>query len=73
MLLLMAWIASHKPKLLEEYLRDHLLTWSSHMLEQLEGAAQHSFCRGLAQLTKESLEGIAAEMGIQVEYPRFYR
>lgn len=73
MLLLMAWIASHKPKLLEEYLRDHLLTWSSHMFEQLEGAAQHSFYRGLAQLTKESLEGIAAEMDIQVEYPRFYR
>ena len=43
------------------------------MLEQLEGAAQHSFYRGLAQLTKKSLEGIAAEMGIQVEYPRFYR
>lgn len=43
------------------------------MLEELEGAAQHPFYRGLAQLTKESLEGIATEMGIQVEYPRFYR
>lgn len=73
MLLLMAWIANHRPELLEEYLRDHLLTWSSHMLEELEDAAQHSFYRGLAQLTKASLEGIAAEMGIQVEYPRFYR
>ena len=73
MLLLMAWIAGHKPELLEEYLRDHLLTWSSHMLEELEGAAQHPFYRGLAQLTRESLEGIATEMGIQVEYPRFYR
>lgn len=73
MLLLMAWIADHKPELLEEYLRDHLLTWSSHMLEELEDAARHSLYRGLAQLAKESLEGIAAEMDIQVEYPRFYR
>lgn len=73
MLLLMAWIAGHKPELLEEYLRDHLLTWSSHMLEELEAAAQHSFYRGLAQLARESLEGIAAEMDIRVEYPRFYR
>lgn len=73
MLLLMAWIAGHKPELLEEYLRDYLLTWSSHMLEELEDAARHSFYRGLAQLAKESLEGIAAEMDIQVEYPRFYR
>lgn len=73
LLLLMAWIADNKPELLGEYLRLHVLTWSSHFLEQLVEIAQHPFYQGLAGLTKESLEGIQDELKLEVEYPRYYR
>ncbi len=73
MLMLMSWMAENKPEILEEYLRLHLLTWSSHFLEQLEAVAEQPFYKALAKLTKASLEGIQAKLNIQVEYPRFYR
>lgn len=73
MLLLMAWIAQHKPDLLEEYLGDHLLTWSSHYFDALEASTDHAFFGGLAALSKASLEGMQTTFGIAVEYPRFYR
>ena len=73
MLALMAWIARNRPEALVEYLRSHLLTWSSHFLEELADAAEHPFYQGLARLTETSLEGIRDEFGIEVVYPRFYR
>lgn len=73
MLVLLAWLAENKPELVEAYLADHLLTWSSHFLDQLTEAAEHAFYQGLAGLAKESLEGVQAELGIDVVYPRFYR
>lgn len=73
MLALLAWIAREKPELLDDFLRLHLLTWSSHFLEELIEAAEHPFYEGLARLTKASLEGIQDELQLEVEYPRFYR
>lgn len=73
MLLLMAWIARNEPDLLGEYLRLHLLTWSSHFLEELAEAAEQPFYEGLAHLTEDSLEGIKSAYGLEVVYPRFYR
>lgn len=73
MLLLMAWIARNEPDLLGEYLRLHLLTWSSHFLEELAEAAEQPFYEGLAHLAKDSLEGIKSVCGLEVVYPRFYR
>lgn len=73
MLLLMAWISQHRPEVLEEFLRVHFLTWSSHFLDELAEAARHPFYEGLAKLTKASLEGIQAHLAIEVVYPRFYR
>lgn len=73
MLTLMAWIADERPELLDEYLRDHLLTWAPHFLEIMEAGSEHPSYRALAQLTKASLEGIQRERGISVTYPRFYR
>lgn len=73
MLGLLAWLAEERPDLVEEYLRDHLLTWSSHYLEQLETAAEHPFYEGLAQLTRASLEGLQNQLSLEVTYPRFYR
>ena len=70
---LMSWIALNKPALLDEFLGDHVLTWSSHFLEKLEREAQHSFYRGLAVLTRASLEGIQSERDIRVVYPRYFR
>ncbi len=73
MLVLMAWIARNQPENLAEFLRLHLLTWSTHFLDQLAEAARQPFYEGLARLTKASLEGIEAELGLEVVHPRFYR
>ena len=43
------------------------------ILDQLIEAAGQPFYEGLARLTKASLEGIQAELGLDVVYPRFYR
>jgi TorA maturation chaperone TorD len=73
LLLLMAWLAESRPKLLAGFLRLHLLTWSSHMLGQLAAGAAHPFYRGLALLTQQSLEGIGRHLGLEVSYPTYYR
>ena len=73
MLSLMAYVALSRPDSLDEYLQKHLLTWSSHFLDELAKAARHPFYQGLAQLAKASLEGIGAQRGIVVTHPRFYR
>lgn len=73
MLVLMAWIARNRPEALDDYLSLHLLTWSSHFLEQLAQAAEHPFYEGLARLAQASLEGVQAELALDVTYPRFYR
>ncbi|MBX9033437.1 Tat proofreading chaperone DmsD [Gordonibacter massiliensis (ex Traore et al. 2017)] len=73
MLVLMAWIAGNRPEALDEYLSLHLLTWSSHFLDQLAGVADQPFYEGLARLAQASLEGIQAQLALDVTYPRFYR
>lgn len=74
LLLMMAWVARNRPELLDELLRLHVLSWSSHYLELLESAARHRFYRGLAVLARTSLEGIQSQRGIEVEYPvRYFR
>lgn len=73
MVLLLSWIAKNKPEVLEEYLRDHVLTWTSHYLDELIEAAEDPFYEGLAQLTKSTLEGLQNDLDIEVEYPRYYR
>lgn len=73
MLSLMAWLARERPELLDEYLADHLLPWAPHFLAIVEEQAGHPFYRGLAALTRLSLEGIRANRGLRVAEPRFYR
>ncbi|MDO4590825.1 MAG: Tat proofreading chaperone DmsD [Slackia sp.] len=73
LLLLASWIARHKPAILGEFLELHVLTWSSHMLIQLEEAARQPFYEGLARLTRLSLEGLGDALGVHPETPRFYR
>ena len=73
MLAMLAFLAQNRPELVDEYLRDHLLTWAPHYLEVLEEATTHPFYRGLAQLTRASLEGLGAARELSVTLPRFYR
>ena len=73
MLMMMSWISVNKPEALDDFLRLHLLTWSSHFLEEMEEATDHPFYKGLARITRLSLEGIQEDREIEVEYPRFYR
>ncbi|WP_139650942.1 Tat proofreading chaperone DmsD [Raoultibacter phocaeensis] len=73
MLVLLGWLAETKPELVEEYLCDHVLTWSSHFLDELAQAAEQPFYQGLALLAKESLEGMQRELALEVTYPRYYR
>ena len=73
MLVLMAWIARNQPADLDDYLRLHLLPWSSHFLDELAEAAKQPFYEGLARLAKASLEGIQSERALDVAYPRFDR
>ena len=70
---LMAQLAAEMPDTLDDFLAQHLLTWSHHFLTLMAQEAQHPFYQGLAQLTDASLEGIRASRSIQVTYPRFYR
>ncbi len=73
MLSLMGWLAQNKPDALCEYLQNHLLTWAGHFLGIVEAESAHPFYRGLAALTSLTLDGIQAELGVEVETPRFYR
>lgn len=73
MLELLAWLAQERPELVEEFLSQHLLTWSSHFLEQLSDAAQQPFYEGLADLARLSLEGMQDQLALKVDYPRYYR
>lgn len=73
MLALLSYLAHERPELVDEYLRDHLLTWAPHYLDALEAAAGHPFYRGLAALTRATLLGLRETRGLKVAQPRFYR
>ncbi|KAB1651575.1 Tat proofreading chaperone DmsD [Adlercreutzia muris] len=73
MLALLSFLAAERPELVDDYLRDHLLTWAPHYLEALEEAAEQPFYVGLARLTRLTLVGLQRERGLTVELPRFYR
>lgn len=70
---LLSFLAAERPELVDDYLRDHLLTWAPHYLEALEEAAEQPFYVGLARLTRLTLVGLQRERGLTVELPRFYR
>ena len=73
LLAMLPWLVAEKPALVPEFLRDHLLTWASHFLDIVERETSQPFYRGLAQLTKESLNGMREALHIEVKYPRYYR
>ena len=60
-LALLSFLAAERPELVDDFLRDHLLTWAPHYLDTLEEAATHPFYEGLARLTRATLIGIQRE------------
>ena len=73
MLILMAWISTEKPDLLDDYLQHHFLTWAIHYLEEIGQFSRHAFYANLARLTIATLEGLRKEMNLSITYPRFFR
>lgn len=73
MLELMAWLAGNRRDDLDDYLSCHLLTWAPHFLDRVERETTHAFYKGLACLTRLSLEGIGAMRKLAVDVPRFYK
>ncbi|MDD6650907.1 MAG: Tat proofreading chaperone DmsD [Eggerthellales bacterium] len=73
MLVLMAYIASHRPEILREYLSEHLLTWAGHFMVVVQKESQHPFYEGLARLTGATLAGMQKELDLHVDVPNFYR
>ena len=73
MLELMAWLADERPELVGDFLQLHLLPWAGHFLDIMREQSQHPFFEGLAMLTKASLDGMQAELGLDVKVPRFYK
>lgn len=74
MLALLCWLAQNRPELVEEYLADHLLTWSGHYLDLLAetAATEHELYQGLALIAKVTLDGLQREMELEVVYPRYF-
>jgi TorA maturation chaperone TorD len=73
MLVLLGWLAEEKPELIRSFLGEHLMPWVPRYLELLLEDAQQPFYRGLAVLTRTTLEGIVAELGVQVSVKKLYR
>ncbi len=73
MLAMLAFLAQERPELVDDYLREHLLTWAPHYLDVLEKATTHSFYRGLARLARATLVGVGRARALDVVVPRFYR
>lgn len=70
---LLAYLAQNRPELVNDFLQNHFLTWSSHYLDQLKECAKDPFYQGLADLAKSSLDGLQKQRELTVTYPRFYR
>lgn len=73
LLALMARLALDMPDELDDFLTQHLLTWSGHFLKLMADEARLPLYRGLALVADASLKGIAQVRGLHVVEPRFYR
>lgn len=73
MLMLAAYIAETKPDLLNEYLSQHLLPWSTHFLTLFAQNTNVPFYQGIALLAKETLAIWQDELDLNVKDVQFYR
>ncbi|HBO37107.1 MAG TPA: Tat proofreading chaperone DmsD, partial [Pasteurellaceae bacterium] len=65
--------AENRPELLPEYLAEHLLTWADHYLQLLAEQQDYPFYRGLALLTRQTLQNWQQQAAINVPIVPFYR
>ncbi|MGN0078137.1 MAG: molecular chaperone TorD family protein [Coriobacteriales bacterium] len=75
MMSLLGWLAAQRPELVEEYLREHLLTWSHHYFERLSPVAQaegHPLYCAVGALADELLLAAQAQLGLEIRYPRYF-
>lgn len=73
MLMLAAYLVENRPHLVTEFLREHLLVWAPHFLEQLAKVENVPFYQGLAILTLHSLQQWQKDLHIESPKVRFYR
>lgn len=73
MLLMMSWMAANRPELLPSFLEDHLLPWAPHFLELVDSETSSPFLSAIAQLCRQSLQGIQEALALDVPEVRFYR
>ena len=75
LLSLLSWIAAQRPELVEEYLREHVLTWSHHYFELLAPVAEAEGCPlycAVGMLADELLLSAQERMGLEIRYPRYF-
>lgn len=73
MLMMAAWLADHSPEMLDVFLSEHLLPWSSRYLALLEQGAAHSFYQALALLAQRTLEGWQQHCLLPITERELYR
>ncbi|MGY4677747.1 Tat proofreading chaperone DmsD [Pasteurella sp. P03HT] len=73
MLMLSAYLAEHHPTLLNTFLSEHFLVWSSRYLTLLSEQNESVFYRALATLTQLTLDGWKQALALDVKPARFYR
>ncbi|MDD7369585.1 MAG: molecular chaperone TorD family protein [Berryella intestinalis] len=73
MLAALSRLAADRPERLSEFMGQHLLPWSPRFLDRLEEGATSGFFKGLARITRLSLEGIGRELRIEARAVRTYR
>lgn len=73
MLMLSAYLAENKPELLPEYLGCHLLNWAYRYLDLVSEQIDYPFYRGLALLTKSTLQFWQEQANIIVIPTQLYR
>lgn len=71
--MMLSWIAQNKSELVDDFLERHVLTWSSHFFDGMADATTHPFFKGLANISKLTLEGLQKERALSPETPKFYR
>ncbi|MDR0309048.1 MAG: Tat proofreading chaperone DmsD [Coriobacteriales bacterium] len=64
MLLLMAWLAEERPKLLPEFLSQHLMTWAPRYLELLKADSRVALYRDVSTELQEALAEYTEKLGV---------
>jgi TorA maturation chaperone TorD len=73
MLILLGWLATGKPELIDEFLAEHLTPWVFRYLELLLADARQPFYCGVAILTETTLKGIVKDLEIEIHKKQLYR